>query len=354
MKVNLDKPGTYSEGDSLHMGDHIANLPYQYQLAWDKGWSFDPPQSFAKVKRVVVIGMGGSAIAADLVKGLMGFENITLLTVVRGYTPPPLLDSGTLFIISSYSGDTEETVAAYGEVRKFGVPVLEITGGGRLGKEALGHGTPVIKIDYEGEPRSALGYSFGILLALLGKLGLIGNKEAQLGVAAKISQGMISTLSPEVPKEQNLAKIIATEMHGRLPIIYGAEFLKPVTSRWKTQLNENGKVWAFYESLPELNHNAVAGYLLPDKIRELAYVVSLYSGHLHPRTRLRYQLTEELLIKQGVSHRQVEGLGDDPLSHVLTSVLIGDFVSYYLGILNKADPSLVLSINHLKNRMKEM
>lgn len=354
MKINLDKLVTYSEGDPSHMGDRIANLPYQYQLAWDKGWGFDPPPSFSKVKRVVVIGMGGSAIAADLVKGLMGFERIMSLTVVRGYVPPSLVDSGTLLIISSYSGDTEETVAAYGEVRKLGVPVLVITGGGRLIKEATKYGTPVIKINYEGEPRSALGYSFGILLALLGKLGLIKNKEAQLGVAAKISQGMIATLSPEVPKAQNLAKIIATEMHGKLPIIYGAEFLKPVTRRWKTQLNENGKVWAFYESLPELNHNAVAGYSLPDKVRELAYVVSLYSGHLHPRTRLRYQFTEELLVKQKVPYRQIEGLGEDPLSQMLTSVLIGDFVSYYLGILNETDPSLVLPINHLKNRMEEI
>ena len=354
MKINLDKPGTYSAGDPSHMGDRITNLSYQYQLAWDKGWSFDPPPNFSKVKKVFLIGMGGSAIAADLVKGLIGFESMMSLTVVRGYTPPSLLDSRTLLIMSSYSGDTEETIAAYAEVRKLGLPTLVITGGGRLLKEAIGHGTPVIKIDYEGEPRSALGYSFGILLALLGKLGLIDNKEAQLDVAVKISQGMTSTLLPEVPKERNLAKVIATEMYGRLPIVYGAEFLEPVARRWKTQLNENGKMWAFYESLPELNHNAIAGYSFPDKVRELAYVVSLYSRHLHPRTRLRYQLTEELLIKQGVSHRQVEGLGEDPLSQVLTSVLLGDFVSYYLGILNQADPSLVLPINHLKNRMEEI
>ncbi|MCZ6891638.1 MAG: bifunctional phosphoglucose/phosphomannose isomerase, partial [Chloroflexi bacterium] len=160
-------------------------------------------------------------------------------------------------------------------------------------------------------------------------------------------------LGPEAPRVQNLAKTVATAMHGRLPVVYGAEFLNGVAHRWKTQLNENSKVWAFFESLPELDHNAVVGYSLPAEVSERAYVVLLHSHLLHQRTSLRYQVTEELLLREGVAHRQLDGVGDTPLAHLLTTVMLGDFVSYYLGILNRVDPVPVPPIDYLKERLAE-
>ena len=208
-----------------------------------------------------------------------------------------------------------------------------------------------MRLDYKGEPRSAVGYSFGMLLALLCKLGFLENKRDELQEAVQLLLQMVSALRPEAPKAQNLAKTLATAMHRRLPTVYGSEFLSAAAHRWKTQLNENGKVWAFHESLPELNHNSVVGYSLPAEVRERAYVVLLHSHLLHKRISLRYQVTEELLLREGVAHRQVDALGDTPLAHLLTTVLLGDFVSYYLGILNQADPGPVSAIDYLKGRL---
>ena len=350
---DLDNPETYRRWDPSGIGGRIISLPQQYQRAWEDGLALELPGTLSQARSVVVVGMGGSAMGGELVAGLAELEATVPVHVVRDYTLPAWIGPETLVIASSYSGDTEETLSAYRQARERGALLLAMTSGGTLAKEAATHGTPLLRVDYEGEPRSAVGYSFGMLLALLCKLGLLANKEAELQTAVQLLQQMVSALGPEASKAQNLAKTVATAMHGRLPVVYGAEFLSGAAHRWKTQLNENSKVWAFDESLPELNHNAVVGYSLPAEIRERAYVVLLHSHLLHQRTSLRYQVTEELLLREGIVHRQVDGVGDTPLAHLLTTVLLGDFVSYYLGILNQVDPGPISPIDYLKKRLAE-
>ena len=350
---DLDRPETYQRWDPSNIGGRIISLPQQYLTAWEQGWAFEPPEAFSGVRSIVVVGMGGSAMGGELLAGLAELEATVPVHVARDYTLPAWIGPETVVVASSYSGDTEETLSAYRQARERGALLLAMTSGGMLAEEAATHGIPLLRIDYEGEPRSAVGYSFGMLLALLCKLGLLKNKEAELQTAVQLLQQMVSALGPEAPKAQNLAKTVATAMHGRLPVVYGAEFLSGAAHRWKTQLNENSKVWAFHESLPELNHNAVVGYSLPAKIMERAYVVLLHSHLLHERTSLRYQVTEELLLREGVAHRQLDGVGDTPLAHLLTTVMLGDFVSYYLGILNQVDPGPVSPIDYLKRRLAE-
>ena len=350
---DLDRPETYQRWDPSNIGGRIISLPQQYLTAWEEGWALEPPEAFSGVRSIVVVGMGGSAMGGELLAGLAELEAAVPVHVVRDYTLPAWIGPETLVVASSYSGDTEETLSAYRQARERGALPLAMTSGGMLAEEAATHGIPLLRIDYEGEPRSAVGYSFGMLLALLCKLGLLESKEAELQAAVQLLQQMVSALGPEAPKAQNLAKTVATAMHGRLPVVYGAEFLSGAAHRWKTQLNENSKVWAFYESLPELNHNAVVGYSLPAKVMERAYVVLLHSHLLHQRTSLRYQVTEELLLREGIAHRQLDGVGDTPLAHLLTTVLLGDFVSYYLGILNQVDPGPVSPIDYLKRRLAE-
>ncbi len=335
------------------MRERIASLPQQCQTAWEKGSALELPGTFSDARSVVVVGMGGSAMGGELLAGLAELEAAVPVHVVRDYTLPAWVGPETLVVAASYSGDTEEILSAYRQARERGALLLAMTSGGTLAEEAATHGTPLLRIDYEGEPRSAVGYSFAMLLALLCRLGLLEDREAELQAAVRFLEQMASALGPEAPKVQNLAKTVATAMHGRLPVGYGAEFLNGVAHRWKTQLNENGKVWAFFESLPELDHNAVVGYSLPAEVRERAYVVLLHSHFLHQRTSLRYQVTEELLLREGVAHRQLDGVGDTPLAHLLTTVMLGDFVSYYLGILNRVDPSPVPAIDYLKGRLAE-
>jgi glucose/mannose-6-phosphate isomerase len=145
---------------------------------------------------------------------------------------------------------------------------------------------------------------------------------------------------------------LATGLHGRLPVVYGAGTLEPVAQRWKTQINENSKAWAFSEAFPELNHNAVVGYEFPSELAKGVAVVLLRSQRLHPRVLLRYRMTTELLIQSRVNCETVDGVGESVLSQMMSLVLLGDWVSYYLALLYETDPSPVRVIDHLKSLLE--
>jgi glucose/mannose-6-phosphate isomerase len=138
-----------------------------------------------------------------------------------------------------------------------------------------------------------------------------------------------------------------------LAVIYGAGLLSDVALRWKTQVNENSKAWAFHEVFPELNHNAVVGYPFPDEQRHKVMVVLLHSASLHPRISTRYHVTGEILTKAGIKHKRIEATGRSPLAQMIGLVLLGDYVSYYLAMLNRTDPMPVQVIDTLKSRLAQ-
>ena len=351
MTTSLDQPETYSRLDPSRMRDRIAGLPDQCCQAWQEGLTFPLPDACAEAKSVVLMGMGGSAIGGDLIAGLAALENSPPITVLRNYRVPSWVGPSTLAIASSYSGNTEETLAMYRHAREQGACMVAITSGGTLAQLAQRDGVPVFNVNYQGEPRSAVGYSFVVPLAFLSKAGLLADKGKELEEALGAVRDIAGTLATEVPQSQNQAKGLATSLQARLPVVYGAGFLSSAARRWKTQLNENSKVWAFSEELSELHHNAVEGYSLPPHVREQALVVLLHSRFLHPRIDLRYQITQELLAQNGIPYRQVDGLGDSPLAHLLSLALLGDYTSYYLAILNQVDPAAILVIDYLKGRL---
>ena len=239
----------------------------------------------------------------------------------------------------------------YQEARERDAKMVAVTSGGALARLAQQDGIPLLTVSYRGEPRSALGYSFIAPLAILCKLGLLKDKADDLTEAIQGLRDLVGTLAPDVPQSENLAKEVATFLHGRLTVVYGAGFLRGVAQRWKTQLNENSKGWAFAEALPELNHNAVQGLALPDEIRQRVAIVLLHSSLLHPRISLRYRVTRELLAQEDVLHRQLECSGHTPLAHLLGAIMVGDYVSYYLAMLNRVDPAATPVLNQVKDRM---
>ena len=347
----LDKSETYSSLDPSNLRDRIAGLPDQCVLAWGKGSSLPLPDSYADAQAAVILGVGGSAIGGDLLAALAHLEKGPSVTVARDYTLPPWLGPHTLVIASSYSGNTEETLAMYHQARERDAKLLAITTGGTLGMLAQQDGIPLLKVAYQGEPRSALGYSFIAPLAFLCKLGFLEDRGNDLAEAVRELRELVGTLSPQVPLSQNQAKRLATNLHGTLPVVYGAGFLTGVARRWKTQLNENSKVWAFTEELPEANHNSAQGLALPSEVRGLVAVVFIHSSLLHPRTSQRFKVTQALLSQQGVKHYQVEATGKTPLAQVLNAVILGDYVSYYLAMLNQVDPAATPALDWLKKRM---
>jgi glucose/mannose-6-phosphate isomerase len=347
--VDLDNSLSYPKLDPSGMLDHLHQFPGQCQLAWEKVSKFALPPEYRPVDKVVILGMGGSAIGGDLVRRLALAESRVPVWVHRDYGLPPFVDGNALVIASSYSGETEETLSAFNQSLKTPAKKLAITTGGRLKKMAQKEGIPVFSIDYQAPPRAAFPHSFVPLVGIFQKLGLLGDKSADLKQALDILNQLSKDLLETSPLVANPAKRLATRLLGHLVVVYGGEVLSEVARRWKAQLNENSKAWAFFELFPELNHNAVAGYEFPPQLKDKIFVVLLHSDLLSPRSRLKYEATAELLANSGVGHEQVEALGTTALAQMMSLVLFGDYVSFYLAILNETDPTALAAVDFVKS-----
>ncbi|MBI4199574.1 MAG: bifunctional phosphoglucose/phosphomannose isomerase [Chloroflexi bacterium] len=347
----LDQPEVYQRLDPSRLVDRIASLPDQCWQAWREGLAFEVPPQYSRVEAIVLAGMGGSAIGGDLLAGLAALEEAPPIVVSRDYSLPRWVGPTTLVLVSSYSGDTPETLSAYRQARQQGACMVAITSGGALAQEAMRERVALFQVSYRGEPRSALGYSFVAPLAFLCKLGHLSGKEKDVEESVALLRDLASAFAPSVPQAQNLAKTLAISLQGRLPVIYGAGFLGAVARRWKTQLNENSKVWAFHEELPEACHNAVQGYALPATLHQQASVLLLHSTLLDGRVSRQYDAVQDILEQAGIPHRRLDGVGRTPLAHLFTTLYLGDYASYYLAILNNADPSPVPAIEDVKQRL---
>jgi glucose/mannose-6-phosphate isomerase len=344
----LDNPSTYERLDPAGIGRLVLGLPQQCRDAWEVGSSAPLPEGVQRATGIIIAGMGGSAIGGALVRGLAELESRVPVTVCRDYRLPAWAGPDTLVIASSFSGNTEETLSAYGEALARGCMVMVMTTGGELGRRAGKRGVPAMTYQFDGHPRCAVGYSFMGLLAVLGRAGVLPDKGEDVAAALRVMEAWGSELGPAVPTERNNAKKMAEALHGRIPVVYGAGFLNDVAVRWKSQFNENSKTWAFVEALPEADHNAIEGFGLPGDLLDQLGVVFLKSPHLHKRVLDRIEITAGLLDKQGVRSGWLEGRGETPLAHVLTLVQFGDWVSYYLAMLNEKDPNPIPQIDALK------
>lgn len=351
--IDLDDPDIHQRLDPSNMRGRIIELPQQCLKAWQQALDFALPSHYSSVDKVIILGMGGSAIAGDLLSGLIAGECRVPIVVNRDYDLPPFVDASTLVIASSYSGMTEETLSAFEQALATPAKKIVITTGGRLKGLAEQHDIPIFSIGYTAPPRAALAHSLFPLLGICQSLGLISDKTADVAETARVLEDMQTTLGTGCSQGVNGAKQLAKKLHGRVVVVYGGGILAPVAQRWKTQINENSKAWAFYETFPELNHNAVVGYEFPDNMAQSMSVVMLRSRRLHPRILLRYQVTSEILSKANVDHEPVDGLGESALSQVMSLVLLGDWVSYYLALLYETDPSPVEVISELKQRLKQ-
>ena len=343
----LDDPRQYERLDPTRMRDLIAALPTQAREAWAAGQAWELPAAFHTPRRVVVVGVGGSAIGADLLATLAERTTAMPVHVQRGYASP-VTDAGTLVVACSFSGETEETLVAFeGTLDQPGMR-LALTTGGRLAKMAEARGLPVFRYRWDGPPRTALAYGLFPLLAILQRLGAIpiGEDDVERAVAA-LEKGA-ERWNPDVPEASNLAKQQARKLTGRVPVILGADFLAPAARRWSADFNENANQWAFHAALPEANHNLVVGVGAPPAASELLRAVLLDSPAIHGRNRLRVQLTAELLREAGIERDIVLCEGTGVLDSMLSACYLGDWVSLYLALLEGVDPGPIPAIERLK------
>jgi glucose/mannose-6-phosphate isomerase len=351
--TDLDDLSLLRELDPEGMLGHVAALPRQCRDAWAMARGLKLSERHGGAAKVVIAGMGGSAIGGDLAAAVAADRSSKPIWVHRDYDLPAYVDSQTLVIASSYSGNTEETLAAFQAAHERGCPLVAIATGGKLAQLAGQWKVPLVSFDYQSQPRAALGYMFVALLGVLQALGTVEDLDADLEEGLAILEGQGSELAPDVPQGQNQAKQLAATLFERIPIIVGAGPLAPVARRWKTQFNENGKSWAYFEVLPEMNHNALSGIHFPVEATDRLRILFLRCSGLHGRNQLRLDLTRQILKSQDVVCHQVSIPGASSLAQILAAVQLGDYVSCYLALLYGTDPTAIQDIIGLKRHMSD-
>ena len=358
-KVNLDDRNTWSGLDPGKMLDFAVGFPDQVREAARVGGSFTPPAQFADPRLVVLSGMGGSAVAGDFLARLCEARSPAPFLVNRGYAIPASVGRDTLFIASSHSGNTEETLEAAEAALGCRARILCATTDGRLQAWAREHeaeGVALLVIPGIGmPPRASLGYSLIPLALALERLGVYPGASAELAETIPLLERLRDRVHPDVPGERNQAKKLAEALFGRIPWVQGTVgIMSAVAYRWRTQFNENSKVLAYSSEYPELDHNEVIGWERAERWRELVSVIILRSPSDHRRVLARVDITRAKFIEPKAPVHVIEAEGDSPLAQLLWTVYLGDFASIYLAFLNGADPASIASINTLKHEMAQL
>ena len=360
--MNLDDFTSFKILDTLDMLAEIDNLPEQLQSAWELGQRqplpLEGPEPLqSPIHQVVLSGMGGSAIGADLLAAYLAPTCRIPVFVSRDYVLPAWVHGPeTLVIASSHSGDTEETIAAFEAARQAGCRLLVTCTGGELERRATARSLPVWKFAHTGQPRAAVGFSFGLLLAAFSRLGFLDESPETIAQTVsdtvKIMKKGQDALHAGVPVVKNPAKRLAGQLVGRWVNVYGSGILAPVARRWKGQLNEIAKAGAGFEILPEADHNALAGLNNPMDIQPRTLTIFLRSPSDHPRNHLRADLTRHAFMVEGLNTDVYDAQGDFPLAHIWTALHFGDYVAYYLAMAYAVDPTPVEALVNFKAAMK--
>lgn len=352
--MNISFEETINLVDKSGMFQKILEFPNQLIKGWEIGDGFRETIDFGRFRNVVFGGMGGSAIAGDLVRSLFDTQLSIPLIVNRGYRLPGFADARTLFIASSYSGNTEETLTATREAVEKGCSILCVTSGGQLSELAREKGYPLLILPPGYPPRAALGYSLGVFLSLFRKLGIGEISRDDLAETVAFLEETIQTWG-QSENEKNLPFVFAKEIQGKIPLVYSsADLLGAVGFRWKTQLNENSKTHVFYQPFPEMNHNEIVGWECLSGTKTFfphLMMVLLRIPEDSPRIHLRMDITKQLIEKSGVQVLELTGQGPSFLARLLYLIYFGDLLSFYLAILYDVDPTEILKINHLKERL---
>jgi len=351
--MNLDDVARFRELDTEDMRSHIDLLPDQLKAAWVSGQQAPLPESFRQIERVVIIGVGTSSLVGDMLAALVADRCSIPIIVQCGYTLPVYAQGSTTLVIGiSHTGDDEETTAALETAASRGARLAALTMGGALAQVVTQAGGLVWTYQYKGPDRAALGWSFGLLLALVSRLGLVRDVAQDVTETVDMLRSRIPILGIDGPVVKNPAKRLAGQMIGRIPVIYGGGILAPVARRWKTQINENGKSWAQWEPVPEISRNALAGiHFPPPLMTKVAVVMLVAPASDHPRLAMQQELIKTLYLQDGVAMDVVKARGSSLLAQLMSCIQFGDYVSYYVAMAYEADPTPTMAIDELKAQM---
>lgn len=334
--------------DPAGMLDLIRRLPEMCAVAWSL--PVEPAVPAARPQHIVALGMGGSGIGGDLLRAVLADEIPVPVVAVKDYRIPAFAGPESLVFACSYSGNTEETLAAYDEAAARGARCVAITSGGELLRRARGHRHPAVVVPGGLPPRAALPYLFLPMLAVLGRAGVARSFEGEVREAVEVLTGLLEApLSAESP-----ARHLADRLQGRIPAVYSASpFLEPAAQRWKDQFNENAKTFAVWNTFPELNHNETVGWGLADALAQRIHVVILRDRQEPARLGQRVAITKDLAFARAAGLDEVQSEGEGKVSRLLSVIAYGDLVSWYLAVARGVDPTPVPVIEDLKRRLAE-
>lgn len=346
MRYILDDANVIRQRDPQGALGFAAGQPEQ--LKHDFGIAskkpFDRP-----IYNIVFAGMGGSSLVAEFARTWPTLSEP--FEVVKGYNLPDYVDHDTLVIVASASGNTEETLEALTHAEEKGAQIAVIAHGGKLAERAKAANYPLAQLPQVPQPRYGVFFDYRALVEILVAAGVAKPESiAELEALVEPLEQAVRNWLPSVPDEQNDAKQIADQMVGKTPIIYGGPLTYPAAYKWKIDINENAKNTAWCNALPEFNHNEFIGWSSHPVEKPFA-VVDLISSFEHPRILKRFELIDRMLSGMRPKAINVHLEGDSVVEQLLYAVLLGDFATLYLALLNGVNPVPVDLVEKFKKEL---
>ncbi len=350
-QADLDDPVALAAGDPSGMLRAVLDLGAHCREGYAAGSAFRG-LSAEGVTAVAVCGMGGSGISGDIVRALYRERLGIPVTVAKGPVLPMFCGRDTLVVVSSYSGNTAETLACFDEALARGCRLVAVGSGGSLAERAQENGVPVVAVPPGFQPRTAIGYLVFGTLGALEAAGVIPPLGGEVESAAAELDALAGEIGPDRPVPENEAKQLALAIGDRFPVVWGADGLGAVAAiRWKTELNENAKVPAFAAALPELDHNEVVGWSAGTGERFV--LVTLRHDGEHPDVAARFPISVEVAESSGMLHREVRARGTTPPVALMSLVMLGSATSVYLAALRGVDPTPIDAIHRIKSALAD-
>jgi len=334
------------------MWEVTAGLPEQVEAAAAASADLEGLPRKEGIENVVLLGMGGSGIAGDVLIATAGPFMSVPVVVVKSYTLPAFVGEASLVFAVSFSGNTEETIEAASEAAVQGARVVAVTSGGELSKLAASWGAPTVPVpDTIPQPRAALGAMAIPPLMVLEQVGLFPGA----GQWVQLAVEQLKRRRDELVKDGSAAEELARRIGRTIPLIHSSGAIGTAAAqRWKTQVNENAKAPAFWAVQPELCHNEVAGWgQNGDVTRQVLTLVKLRHDNEHPQVMRRFDLVDDQMREVVASIQDVEAHGEGDLAQLLDLILIGDFMSLHMAYQEGIDPGPVAALNEIKQRLQE-
>ena len=355
LTTSLDDQKSISKLDLSKMGPTIAAIPQQLAQTWQELNTWKSPTEFSKFANILTVGMGASGLGADLINSLFEDEFEIPHIIVNDYHLPEFIDEKSLVFLVSYSGQTAETLKAAEKALEKKAKIIVITTGGKLAefakKNNLSSWIFNPKFNFCGQPRMGLGYSTLAQILILAKLGLIrfSQSDFQRILAVSLDAGQKFGIDVKLPK--NLAKSVATETFGKMPVIFAAQSLKANAHIMVNQINENAKMPAFWFILPEAAHHFLES-LKSSMTSENLVLVNLISEFYDDEIKKRFEITKDLALENVVKVVDISLEASSSLEECFAMLVFSSWISYYLAILDKIDPTPVTTVDYFKKRLK--